>query len=188
MKQEELWDALYSGNPATWRGNTVIPVPNSGEALDLGCGNGKTVSTLLDAGYAVTGIDFSSVAIEQCKDRFIGSEFYIGTICDMPFDDSSFDYITAVHVLEHLDDESLERAVSEIRRILKPSGFVFVRCFTERDMRSDKRKESEIFYRFYDVDSIRDAFDGFQIMSSEIKEDKTRFGTLRSRVEVLLKL
>ena len=188
MKQEELWDALYSGNPATWRGNTVIPVPNTGKALDLGCGNGKTVSTLSDAGYEVTGIDFSAVAIEQCRERFKGSEFFVGTICDMPFDDESFDYITAVHVLEHLDDGSLSRAVSEIRRILKPSGYVFVRCFTERDMRSDKRKESDIFYRFYDIDSIRDAFRGFQIMSSEIKENKTRFGTLRSRAEVLLKL
>ncbi|MBP5685903.1 MAG: methyltransferase domain-containing protein, partial [Candidatus Methanomethylophilaceae archaeon] len=97
-------------------------------------------------------------------------------------------YITAVHVLEHLDDESLAKAVAEIRRVLRPSGFVFVRCFTERDMRSDKRKGSDIFYRFYDLDSIKDAFSDFQIVSAEVKEDTTRFGTTRSRVEALLKL
>ncbi|MBP5735260.1 MAG: class I SAM-dependent methyltransferase, partial [Candidatus Methanomethylophilaceae archaeon] len=101
MRQEELWNALYSGNPATWRGNTVIPVPNSGKALDLGCGNGKTVSTLLDAGYTVTGVDFSSVAIEQCRERFKKSEFTVASVCDLPFEDDTFDYITAVHVLEH---------------------------------------------------------------------------------------
>ena len=188
MRQEELWNALYSGNPATWRGNTVIPVPNSGRALDLGCGNGKTVSTLLDAGYTVTGVDFSSVAIEQCRERFNESEFTVASVCNMPFGDGTFDYNTAVHVLEHLDDESLAKAVAEIRRVLRPSGFVFVRCFTERDMRSDKRKGSDIFYRFYDLDSIKDAFSDFQIVSAEVKEDTTRFGTIRSRVEALLKL
>ena len=188
MRQEDLWDELYSGNPATWRGNTVIPVPNSGKALDLGCGNGKTVSTLLDDGYQVTGVDFSAVAIEQCRNRFKDSEFFISSVCEMPFEDDSFDYITAVHVLEHLDDDDLAKAVNEIRRVLKPSGFVFVRCFTEKDMRSDKRKESDIFYRFYDTATIIAAFEGFQAVSSEVKEDKTRFGTIRSRAEVLLKL
>ena len=55
-------------------------------------------------------------------------------------------------------------------------------------MRSDKRKGSDIFYRFYDLDSIKDAFSDFQIVSAEVKEDTTRFGTVRSRVEALLKL
>ena len=75
MKQEELWDDLYSKNTIAWRGNTVIPVPNKGKALDLGCGNGKTVSTLIDDGYDVTGVDFSSVAIESCRKNFKDSCF-----------------------------------------------------------------------------------------------------------------
>ena len=188
MRQEELWDGLYSGNPTAWRGNTVIPLPNSGDALDLGCGNGKTVSTLLDSGYRVTGVDFSSVAISQCRERFRDSTFVVASVCELPFGDDSFDYVTAVHVFEHLDDDSLARAVSEIGRVLKPSGYVFVRSFTENDMRSKKREGSEIFYRFYDIDTITRAFSGYEVVSSEIKEDRTRFGTVRSRVEVLLKV
>lgn len=188
MRQEELWDDLYSGNPTTWRGNTVIPIPNSGDALDLGCGNGKTVSTLVDNGYDVTGVDFSHVAVEQCRERFKDSRFVISSICELPFQDDSFDYVTAVHVLEHLDDDSLAKAVKEIRRILRPAGYMFIRSFTENDMRSRKRADSNIFYRFYDVDTILNAFNGFEIVSAGIKEDRTRFNTIRSRVEVLLKL
>ena len=187
MKQVELWDDLYSKNPITWRGNTVIPVPNSGKALDLGCGNGKTVSTLIDDGYEVTGVDFSEVAIDSCMKNFPDFVFIVSSVTDLPLEDSSFDYVTAVHVLEHLDDGELEKTVSEIRRVLKPSGYVFVRAFTENDMRSKDRQKGEIFYRFYDMASLEKAFSGFETVSSELKEDRTRFGTTRSRVECLLK-
>ena len=187
MSQEELWNRLYSGNQTTWRGNTSIPIPNKGKALDLGCGNGKTTSTLIDNGYDVTGVDFSSVAVEQCRERFKDSEFRVCSITDMPFDDRSFDYIAAVHVMEHLNDEELSSTVGEIRRVLKDGGYVFVRSFTPNDMRSKKREDSDIFYRFYDESMIRDAFRDFTIESLETREEPTRFGTVRTRVEALMK-
>lgn len=188
MRQEELWNRLYSCNQTTWRGNTVIPLPNKGKALDLGCGNGKTTSTLIDGGYEVTGVDFSSAAVEQCRERFKDSDFHVCSITDLPFDDRSFDYVTAVHVLEHLNDDELSQAVSEIRRVLKDGGCVFVRSFTPDDMRSKKREDSDIFYRFYDQSMIRDAFRDFSIESVETREEPTRFGTVRSRVEALMKV
>ena len=188
MRQEEIWDRLYSGNPTAWRGRTAVPIPNSGDALDLGCGNGKTVRTLIDSGYRVTGVDFSKVAIAQCRERFKGSDFVVTSVCELPFEDRSFDYVTAVHVLEHLDDGSLARAAEEIRRVLRPSGYVFIRSFTENDMRSERRAASDIYYRFYDVDTVLRAFSGLEAVSAGVREDRTRFGTVRSRVEVLLKL
>ncbi len=188
MTQEELWDSLYSKKALTWRGNTVIPVPNTGKALDLGCGNGKTVSTLIDDGYEVTGVDFSSVAIEQCRDRFKGSTFVTASVCNLPFDDSSFDYVTAVHVFEHLDDRDLASAVGEIKRVLRTGGYVFVRSFTEKDMRSEGRKGSDIFYRFYDTHVLEDAFSDFDIESLQTREERTRFGAIRSRVELLARI
>lgn len=188
MTQEELWNDFYSSNRDGWRGNTRIPLPIKGKALDLGCGNGKTVSTLIDEGYDVTGVDFSEVAIEQCRNRFKEADFVVASVCDLPFEDDSFDFVTAVHVLEHLDDEDLKRAVSEIRRVLKKGGYVFIRAFTENDMRSKDRSQGQIFYRFYDVDGLVAAFDGFTLVSGELKEEPTRFGTIRSRAEVIVKL
>ena len=187
MRQEEVWDDFYSKNRTAWRGNTVIPVPNTGKALDLGCGNGKTVSTLIDEGYQVTGVDFSSVAVESCRKSFKDSEFVASSILSLPFEDGSFDYVTAVHVLEHLNDEELCQAVSEISRVLKDDGYVFVRSFTENDMRSKDRTKSEIFYRFYDIETLTKAFEGFAVAEAGIKEDRTRFGTVRSRAEVLFR-
>ncbi len=188
MRQEELWDKFYSKNRTAWRGNTTVPIRVTGKALDLGCGNGKTVSTLIDEGFEVTGIDFSEIAVQQCRERFPQAELVVGSVTDLPFPNSSFDYITAVHVLEHLDDKQLSDTVDEVSRVLREGGFVFIRNFTERDMRSEKRSDSDISYRFYEVQDIVDAFKGFSVISAELKEERTRFGTLRSRAEVLLKL
>lgn len=42
----------------------------------------------------------------------------------LPFDDESYDFVFASHVLEHIPDD--EKAISEIRRILKPNGIAIL--------------------------------------------------------------
>jgi predicted SAM-dependent methyltransferase len=41
-------------------------------------------------------------------------------ICDLPFEDNSFDIIFCNHVLEHIEDD--KKAMSELYRVLKPKG------------------------------------------------------------------
>ena len=43
---------------------------------------------------------------------------------DLPFEDHSFDFVFASHVLEHVPDD--EKAISEIRRILRPNGIAIL--------------------------------------------------------------
>lgn len=45
---------------------------------------------------------------------------YIVDITNMQYEDNTFDYIISNHVMEHIVDE--EKAVSEIKRVLKPDG------------------------------------------------------------------
>ena len=107
MEQVDLWNGFYRANGVAWRGNSRIPDPlgGRGSALDLGCGNGKTVSSLLDLGYDVTGVDFSEEAVSMCRDGFDSGRFEVSDILELPFEDSSFDYVTAVHVLEHVEED-----------------------------------------------------------------------------------
>ncbi len=140
MGQKELWDEVYRQNPRAWRGVSSVPIPCEGKALDIGCGNGKTVFALLEAGLDVTGIDFSPTAVERCRSAYPDAEFLECDASELPFPDGCFDYVTAVHVLENLDDEKLRMAASEARRVLRTGGYLFVRCFTPDDMRSGDRK------------------------------------------------
>jgi ubiquinone/menaquinone biosynthesis C-methylase UbiE len=45
-----------------------------------------------------------------------------GNILDLPYEDHFFDAVLCVSILEHLQPDSLPRAIDEIKRVLKPSG------------------------------------------------------------------
>ena len=190
MEQRDLWDGFYRANGRAWRGNSRIPDPleGRGDALDLGCGNGKTVSTLLNLGYRVTGADFSETAVDMCRENFgDGAVFVACDILDLPFPDGSFDYVTAVHVLEHIGDQDMGRAASEIRRVLRPGGYAFVRSFTPSDMRSGTRSGEGIRYVHRNPDGIVRFFTGFSTEYARRVDEPTRFGTVRSRAECLFR-
>lgn len=190
MEQRDLWDGFYRANGRAWRGNSRIPDPleGRGDALDLGCGNGKTVSTLLDLGYRVTGADFSETAVDMCRENFGDTAKFVACdILDLPFPDGSFDYVTAVHVLEHIGDSDMSRAASEIRRVLRPGGYAFVRSFTPSDMRSGTRSGEGIRYVHRNPDGIVRFFTGFSTEFARRVDEPTRFGTMRSRAECLFR-
>jgi SAM-dependent methyltransferase len=66
-----LWDARYEAKGALWGAEPnqflaeIAEVLEPGTALDLGCGQGRNSLWLASRGFEVTGLDLSSVAIEQ---------------------------------------------------------------------------------------------------------------------------
>jgi SAM-dependent methyltransferase len=56
----------------------------------------------------------------ETADLFMKGVDHNVDICDMPFDDRTYDFILASHVLEHILDD--RRAIKEIRRVLRPNG------------------------------------------------------------------
>jgi len=82
-----------------------------GTILDAGCGNG-IIANALAKEYQVTGIDVSEAALEgvQCSKQ-------LASVTAIPFPDASFDLVICSQVLEHLDDEALEQACQELKRV-----------------------------------------------------------------------
>src|SRR5204862_2075872 len=93
--------------------------------LDVGCGDGRLAVELERAGVRVAGTDPSRIAIERAREALPGARFeQIGASGRLPFDDSAFDAVTCIHVLQHVEDT--QTLMSEIRRVLKPGGTLAV--------------------------------------------------------------
>ena len=92
------------------------------EILDAGCGTGLTLQELGTLGRA-QGVDISDEALEFCRMRGL-ENVYNADLGDLPFDADQFDIVTALDVLEHLNDDTA--ALAEFRRVLKPGGRVFI--------------------------------------------------------------
>ena len=88
--------------------------------LDAGCGTGINLSYLREFGQ-VTGVDVSPEAIRFCRERGADS-VHLGDLYRLPYRNDLFDLVTALDVLEHLDEEA--GAVREMVRVTKPGGLL----------------------------------------------------------------
>ncbi len=104
-----------------------------GTVLDVGCGVGRVSALLHERGFEVTGVDISEPFIEKARLLVPDVEFHVADITDTEFDTGSFDHVVfSWFGLDYLVPEAKRiEALTEIRRILKPSG-VFLFCTHNR--------------------------------------------------------
>ena len=97
------------------------------QILDVGCGTGANLELLGEYGDA-QGVDVSTDALQFCRDRGLNS-VRLGEAEKLPFADESFDLVTGLDVVEHLDDDLA--GLREMRRVLRPGGhaLLFVPAF-----------------------------------------------------------
>lgn len=96
------------------------------ELLDIGCASGLVTARLAEflPGSKVTGLDVYDPAIKLGRKLHPKIKFIKGNIYNIPYKSSTFDFITCVETLEHLDNP--DRAVKEIKRVLKNNGKLLI--------------------------------------------------------------
>lgn len=121
--------------------------------LDYGCGNGENALLLARRKARVLGLDVSDALLSLARTRLAlnGSTgmttFFAGSAHDLPLPDHSVDVVFGIAILHHLD---LQRAASEVLRVLRPGGRAI---FQEpvRDSRMLKAIRRLVPYRAADV-------------------------------------
>jgi SAM-dependent methyltransferase len=95
--------------------------------LDIGCGTGANLEMLCPFGET-EGVDVSAAALAFCRERGL-QNVRQGEAEHLPYEDGSFDLVTALDVVEHLDDDVA--GLGEMRRVLRPAGraLLFVPAF-----------------------------------------------------------
>lgn len=115
--------------PASTNGTSLDTVEGTVQnlrILDVGCGTGANLEMLSEFGRA-EGVDVSDQALTFCKSK--GLQVHKGLAETLPFEDSEFDVVTGLDVIEHLDDDI--RGLKEMNRVTKSGGhtLIFVPAF-----------------------------------------------------------
>ena len=101
-----------------------IDIGQHSAVLDVGCGPGGFCSRAADAGATVVGIDASRAHVDIARARVPAGRFDVGDMQFLPYDDESFDVVTGFNSFQYAAD--VVAALSEARRVTKPSGTVHV--------------------------------------------------------------
>lgn len=133
------------------------------------------------AGLNVSQMEMLHIAPEECLRSFFSRQFgkyetadlymegvdHKVDIQNLPFTDSTYDFVFASHVLEHIPDD--RKAIKEIRRILKPNGIAIlpVPVVAERTIEYPQPNP-------YEADHVRapgfDYFDRYTPWFSKVKK------------------
>jgi SAM-dependent methyltransferase len=110
LRERLLLDLFLSASPGS-------------RVLNAGAGQGSFSLRLARLGFEVTSVDESAAAVDVLRQRLPG-RVELADVTTLPFAGESFDAAVLGEVLEHVSDD--EGALSEVARVLQPSGVLAV--------------------------------------------------------------
>lgn len=203
LERSELrtsWENQYARSKRPWRGPADHALEFSAQetVLELGCGNGKALQPVLEAGCHCVAIDHSANALRACAllRRAKGDlELVKGDIGELPFADSRFERVLGIHILEHLLLQARRQAAREIARVMAPDARLNVIVFGRNDMRYGKGEEVEkdtfrrgdgIIYHYFDEQELISLFAELAPLDVSKRTAEKRFDSVKHIREELV--
>lgn len=104
----------------------ILESEKSYKALDLGCGRGEWLEILQENGFDALGVDLNDNFIQKNKLKGFNVKKEDANEFLKKQSKSTFNIITAFHLVEHIPFENLFELVSEALRVLKPGGILII--------------------------------------------------------------
>lgn len=95
-----------------------------GDALDVGCGEGRFCRLLRAEGLRPVGIDPTESLLDRARSLDSGGDYRSGRAEALPFPDRSFDLVVSYITLVDIPD--IDRAIPEMARVLRPRGALLI--------------------------------------------------------------
>jgi len=105
-----------------------------GSVLDVGCGMGLLVRTLVGRGIDAIGTDIALRVVEDGNQQMPG-RFHAGSILSLPFPDGAFEIVCSTDCLEHLAEADVPQALHELYRVCRRFAFIRLATTLDRDGR-----------------------------------------------------
>lgn len=117
--------AFASGDTGTIIAET-LSMEGVDTVIDIGCGGGQLSRSLVEKGFAVTGIDPGGAALDRARDTAPEARFELSGAEALPFEADEFDGAVFLNSLHHVPVAHMGKALREAARVTKPGGPVLV--------------------------------------------------------------
>jgi SAM-dependent methyltransferase len=126
---ESFWaDAPQDPEPWAWERRRALLLAEARpdeRVLDLGCGAGRFVAAVRDAGADPVGVELAEAALERARANAPGADLrLVEPDGSLPLEHASVDLVWCSEVLEHVADT--EHLLLEVRRVLRPGARLLV--------------------------------------------------------------
>lgn len=159
--------------------------------LDLGCGLGRHSIYFAQKGFDVNSVDLSEYGVNNLKQWTEKEKLDINAqVCDMlnlPFADNTFDCIMAYNVIYHTDTEGFIKVISEIKRVLKSGGELFITLISKNTwsfqhvdqykrvdentiLRDEHETELNVPHFYVNIDDVKKYFTDFEFVQVPVEE------------------
>lgn len=132
--------------------------------LDVGCGTGSLlkVAKRLHPDNEMIGIDIDKKVLEIARKKLASAEIQlINTGAEsLPFPDKSFDVVVSTLIFHHLPTEIKKKALSEIKRVLKPDGCFLLVDFGKIDGALKLVYYAEVVLKIPEAETAKDNVEG----------------------------
>jgi SAM-dependent methyltransferase len=134
---------LWGARPADWALSEDRQTPTYEAALtrvglepgqlvlDVGCGVGAFLRLVIERGARPFGLDASAALIAFARERLPGADLRVGDMQALPYEDDTFDLVTAFNSLFFAND--IVAAVREAGRVAKPTAPVVIQVWGPRE-------------------------------------------------------
>ena len=105
-------------------GDTILEVGSGTGTLSLAAKRKAGKSGSVYGIYIIPGM--IEVSKQKAKNAGENINFALGSIAEIPHEDNKFDVVLCSFMIFHMSEQTRQKGISEIYRVLKPSGRLFV--------------------------------------------------------------
>lgn len=141
-------------------------ITKGAKVLEIGCANGRNLYAIKKRIDCVCyGVDPSSKAINDGIEKYSGLNLSVSTSDNLPFDDSSFDFVYFGFCMYLIDRTLLTKTIYEADRVLKNKGYIGITDFDNKIPIKRQYKHVEGLYSYkMDYPSLFCAFPHFTLV------------------------
>lgn len=180
------WDSIYREKgvvqkkplPEVIKSIDLLKKNNARRVLDLGCGTGRHTMPLAEKGFDVYGCDISETALEKLGEMLPSANLKKCGMDSLSYEDSFFDAVLCICVIQHARIEMIGKAVQEIHRVLRKDGLLVLVTITDNDPKAKTGEEIEPNTRI-NVESIDGQIPHHFFSEGEIKHLFKKFDILK---------